>query len=615
MNLRYLTWWVCLLTCLSLCACEGETISLAAPASADKVEVRMGLSVGEDSSADTRMTATNTQAGSTVNFLGLGNIHLVPFVDNSATPPIGSTSQRLKKTDPLMIFYDQTTSGNVRKIFYNTMLIPSGTSSFLVYARAPGGGEDAAVADKYAHGSLKPFGLLGEATDDNAGSIRFIPDLIADDADNVAAYDKAWEMAQTIVSLLTPIANASYTEGGQTVYWRDQTGNAQTVYSDFTNDGHVFSIASGSALKTKLEFIRDYANYNNAQLTAAIKAKASTALSNTNLNKWSSFGAIANMPSGLIAFKWDDAAHQFVALNNENSKGYLNPPIADRSTMVYPSELWYYANSKIKTATNPDLSEEDMKNIFINGNNWANVLTNVNFTPGGGGETVVNSQTKVVAIESTLNYGVSRLMTSIKTRDGNIPVDPEGTTKITNSTIQWKGLLVTNQHTAGYDFQAVDDGHRYMVYDANLMNSSNNTISLSKNSLLPSNAATVTSNNGIHTLLVPSLDNEKVYLIAELYNNNANITIKGNGGCVIPPQSYFYMVGELDPSEVTPPAGSPASGDKVFESDLCTKVDGVIINFDGAYNYVPDLSSPALVLGLKIDLSWQQTEPRSVWLH
>ena len=69
------------------------------------------------------------------------------------------------------------------------------------------------------------------------------------------------------------------------------------------------------------------------------------------------------------------------------------------------------------------------------------------------------------------------------------------------------------------------------------------------------------------------------------------------------------MVGELDPTAVS------ATAAKVFESDKYTKVDAVLNDFEGAYNYVPDLTSPALVLGLKIDLSWQQTEPSSVWLH
>lgn len=611
MKLRYLTWWACLFACLTFGACQGEDMGADLPTdvSADDAmtEIRLGFSVGQDNGADTRMTANNVQAASSLNYLGIDYVNLVPFNINSDTPPVSATSQRLKRTNSLLIFNENTTSGWVRKHYYSTMLLPSGTKSFLVYARPAGGGENASVSDKYAYGSLIPFGLEGDALDDNAGSITFTPDLIADDSDNATAYTNSLNMAQLIAGYLTDIANASYTAGGKTVYWRNQTGNAQTVYSSLTHDGHVFTISSGSELKKQLEFIRDYKNYNDDNLTTAIKDKAAIPLNNSNLSKWNSFQGISNMPDGLIAFKWDDANHQFVALHHGNSKEYLNPPIADPSVMAYPAQLWYYANSKIRTSENSDLTEDDIKNIFINGNNWTQVLANENFTPVMGGNTVVNSQTKVAAIDNSLNYGVSRLMSSVKTSIGNIPIDPENTATIQNSKIQWRGVLVTNQHKAGYDFQAVDDGTDYIVYDSKILKSDNNRIEISMKSLLPNSGGN--SNHGIHTLLVPTLTNEKVYMIAELYNNTTNTTITGNGGCVIPPQTYFYMVGELDPTAVS------ATAAKVFESDKYTKVDAVLNDFEGAYNYVPDLTSPALVLGLKIDLSWQQAEPRSVWLH
>lgn len=612
MKLRYLTWWACLFACLTFGACQGEDMGADLPTdvSADDAmtEIRLGFSVGQDNGADTRMTANNVQAASSLNYLGLDYVNLVPFNINSDTPPVSATSQRLKRTNSLLIFNENTTSGWVRKHYYSTMLLPSGTKSFLVYARPAGGGENAAVSDKYAYGSLIPFGLEGDALDDNAGSITFTPDLIADDSDNATAYTNSLNMAQLIAGYLTDIANASYTAGGQTVYWRNQTGNAQTVYSSLTHDGHVFTISSGSELKKQLEFIRDYKNYNDDKLTTAIKDKAAIPLNNSNLSKWNSFQGISNMPDGLIAFKWDDANHQFVALHHGNSKEYLNPPIADPSVMAYPAQLWYYANSKIHTSENSDLTDDDIKKIFIYSKNWTKVLEDSIFMPVMGGNTVVNSQTKVAAIDNSLNYGVSRLMSSVKTSIGNIPIDPEKTATIQNSKIQWRGVLVTNQHKAGYDFQAVDDGTDYIVYDSKILKSDNNRIEISTKSLFKS-GSDGNNNDGIHTLLVPTLTNEKVYMIAELYNNTTNTTITGNGGCVIPPQTYFYMVGELDPTAVS------ATAAKVFESDKYTKVDAVLNDFEGAYNYVPDLTSPALVLGLKIDLSWQQAEPRSVWLH
>ena len=617
MRLRYYTLWFCLLGCLAFIACEGEDIAPTTTSSIDKVgmaEMPIGLSVGEGGGADTRMTAANTQSGSNTPYLGLGYVHLVPFANNA---PIIGISQRLKKNNAFLISIANTTSKEVRKHLYTAMQIPSGTKSFLVYARPEGGGELAEAADKFAHGSLIPFGLDGDATDDNANSITFLPDVIVDD-DNSDAYTSALNMANIIATHLTNLVNAKYTSGGKTLYWRDLSGEDRELYNSLTHDGCPFSVASGTALKTQLNSIKNTYTSKAGQTTDALLKGLYDRIKSLALYQeslWNTYSGITNLPDGLIVFKWDDSKQQFVALSRANSKQYLNPQIADYTIMAYPSQLWYYANSNIKTATDADLTEDQIKNIFITDKNWTtNVLENSIFDPVNGGDVVINSQTKVVAVVNTLNYGISRLMSSVRSPLGNIPVNSAGET-IVNSKIQWKGVLLTNQHKAGYDFQAVNDGTDYIVYDNDIKRDNGNAITLSKNSLLPSNKSTMTSNHGIHTLVVPSLDNEKVYMIAELYNGSDNITITGHGGCIIPPQSYFYMVGELDTSKVTPPSGSMASGTKVFESDLCTKVDAVFNDFEGAYNYVPDLASPALVLGLKINLSWEQTEPKSVWLH
>ncbi|MCR4765689.1 MAG: hypothetical protein K5856_05915, partial [Bacteroidaceae bacterium] len=602
---------ICLLSYLAFCACESEDVATISSTEDELIEVQLGFSVGENNAADTRMSAVNTQSDTNNSFLGLDYVNLVPFGINNDTPPIGPASQRLSKNNALLINDHNATSGTSRNYLYSAMLIPLGTKSFLAYAHPSVGGLNASIEDKFAHGSLIPAGLGADATDDNASSITFAPDLIADDDENAEAYNRAKSVAEKIATHLTNLANVSYNSGALTVYWRDLSDNAQTMYSSLTRDGYVFTIPNAATLETELNKIKDYAYYNDSKLASAIKNAANKVLNDKN--NWKSFGGIANMPDGLIVFKWEDSIKQFVVLHRGNSKQYLNPQIADPSTMVYPTQLWYYANSKIKTATNSDLTDEQIRGIFLNGGKskkWSTVvLEDDNFKAESGGDVVVNSQSRVVAIQNVLNYGVSKLMTSVRTSVGNIPVS--ATTTIQNSQIQWTGLLLTNQHKVGYNFQAIDDGKEYTVYDNKIVNSDNKIITLSKNSLLPNSA---TSNHGIHTLVLPTLDNEKVYVVAELFNNDANITIIGNKGCKIPPKTYFYMVGELVPSADKVPTGSTASGTKVFESDKFTKVDAVFSNFEGAYNYVPDLASPALVLGLKIDLSWQQTEPKSVWL-
>jgi hypothetical protein len=192
----------------------------------------------------------------------------------------------------------------------------------------------------------------------------------------------------------------------------------------------------------------------------------------------------------------------------------------------------------------------------------------------------------------------------IKSSKGQFTVN--GTQPLTNSYILWKGLLLTHQHNAGYDFQPLEDGSYYMMYDNDVK----------KRNGQSSEISTSLSNDKANYLLVmPSLEHEKMYVIAELFNNTTNVTFTGHKGCVIPPQTYFYMVGELDPAQGSKPNGSPANGKMVFESYMFTNVDATIKDFEGAYNYVPDLTSPALVLGLEVNFNWEQTEPKSVWLN
>lgn len=622
MRLRYYTLWFCLLGCLAFIACEGEDIAPTTTSSIEKVgmvEMPIGLSVGEGGGADTRMTAENTQSkSSNLVFLGLGYVNLVPFANKA---PISSTSQRLKRNNAFLILNNESTSGEYRNQLYTAMLIPSGTKSFLVYARPEGGGEGAEAADKFAHGSLIPFGLDGDATDDNASSITFSPDVIVDDDDS-DAYTSALNMANNIATHLTNLVNAKYTKDGKTLYWRDLSGEDRELYNSITHDGYPFSVASGAALKTQLNSIKSTYSTKAGQTTETLLNGLYQKIRDLALTKeslWNTYSGISNLPDGLIVFKWDDSKQQFVALSRANSKQYLNPQIADYSIMAYPSQLWYYANSNIKTATNNDLTEQEINGIFFNlpNNNkkWNDVLANDYFKPVNGGEDVINSQTTVVAIENSLNYGIAKLLSNVKTPLNSVPI-PE-TSPIATTSLQWRGVLLTNQHKVGYDFQVIDDVNGvndYIVYDSQIKNKDGDWVQLKKNnSLLPKNSGN--TDHGIHTLVVPSLDNEKVYMIAELYNNSNNTTIIGHGGCIIPPQSYFYMVGVLDPAEGTVPSGSGASPTKVFQSDRYTKVDAVFNDFEGAYNYVPDLASPALVLGLKINLSWEQTEPKSVWLH
>ena len=160
-----------------------------------------------------------------------------------------------------------------------------------------------------------------------------------------------------------------------------------------------------------------------------------------------------------------------------------------------------------------------------------------------------------------------------------------------------------------YNFQPLttdnteDDDPYYILYDREVKKSNGSVITVPANNNSDAN----------NTLVLPSKAGEKVFVMVEFfYNGDAskNGILTGYKGNPILPQTYFYMVGELDP-------GLDANNQprQAFESDKVTKLIAKIQNFEGAYNYVPDLSSPSLILSLKLELQWEQTEPNSVWLH
>ena len=74
------------------------------------------------------------------------------------------------------------------------------------------------------------------------------------------------------------------------------------------------------------------------------------------------------------------------------------------------------------------------------------------------------------------------------------------------------------------------------------------------------------------------------------------------------------MLAKLDPTALSE-ANLNGNPRQVFISDKCTKVNLILNSLDGAYNYVPDVRSPALTLGLEVEFDWQQADPETIWLH
>ena len=117
-----------------------------------------------------------------------------------------------------------------------------------------------------------------------------------------------------------------------------------------------------------------------------------------------------------------------------------------------------------------------------------------------------------------------------------------------------------------------------------------------------------------YTLALESTTDEKVRIALELVNNLGDFY--NDRGELVPNGAKFYLVGQLDPTDVTttdPAHTGTASnkantGGKVFKQDFFTQVTLRLGNkcLKKAYNTIPDLRATKLELGLSVDLNWQQ---------
>lgn len=361
---------------------------------------------------------------------------------------------------------------------------------------------------------------------------------------------------------------------------------------------------------TNNEGITTQARYNyrvyNALVTE-IKSNLNNAITYVN-GAFANFPASLNLPDGICYIKYDDTEKEFSLVTGDDLNVMVPP--AHFTSVVFPPELWYYANSTIKTTEYLEVDDAYMKNLFSTSTNWGAVLADRHFT-----QNKVRKGMTGLLVEKPLNYAVGRLDITVK--GGATPMqDGAGNTfdipnNNTNEKFPLTGVIVTKQHPVGYNFQP-NSTERFMVYDR----------VVDDDIYIRYNTAMGTS----HTLVLPSNDAskdedvEKVTFILEFQNNSGEEMRgapirEGEAHCRIPAGAKFYLIGEIDPSTV-------AEGDRplkedgtrsraVFMSDHITKVNVTVKNFKDAYNIVPDLTDAMMTVSLNIQMNWEQATPKS----
>ena len=293
-----------------------------------------------------------------------------------------------------------------------------------------------------------------------------------------------------------------------------------------------------------------------------------------------------NVPEGAVALTYSAGAFA-VADPQSYSTTFAVPLLTD---YVYPSSLWYYANTQIKTSPNSKQTELESPTLT-----WDQVL--------GAYEqdnSFVSGTTRSIALKGVINYGVARLDVQVKAAstltDNTKPTAVTVTTNASGYPVT--AVLVGNQKNVGFDFTPENyhgsNTREYIIYDKVTTGSINTATEFGS---APKNSTLV--------LATPVGDDKDVYVAVEL-ENNSGVDFRGANG-MIPAGGKFYLVGKLLSNKANTQENTETVNPekRVFYPDYTTTAKLTITSLEKAYNTIPDLRTPALELGLSVDLSWE----------
>lgn len=588
---------------LSSCSSSDDAASeTPTPYTGEAVKTSFTLSVGlpkgngsngAKAFTGTRMTDDIVQAQNAPVFRGMDNMTLIPFSTTSAITSndtrTGSNNINLPNATANTLLSTQiTTTGNAH--VYTDVSVPVGVSSFLFYGKAVDAtaGTDASTpADMFKYGSLTTAGLKAGAP----SGISFTPKQIyeAGTADTKAT---------AIATYLTTIAGSSYTDAESTEHkWSavraDASGQGSalaTLYTNFT------ALSAGSSTSVQAAVQELYTSLNsllsgnqtdvnkgiiNAIITN-IKTGASVGTDGTvALNAdYTGFPANINLPDGAVTVKFENGTFTAQTTATYTTDG---TQVAALSDYVYPANLWYRANTLIKT------SDKVLTDKYTNDTAWGTILANYD------GDGVVKNSTASIALNDQIQYAVGRLSMTVKVADGTLYDGNGETVTVPTEGFPVSAVLIGDQRKVDFQFAPVSKREKqYTIYDKELSGIN----------------ATTTASTANNTLVLQTPADENVNVLLELTNNTGK-RFKGKDGYV-PAGGKFYLLATLTPN--TGKGYVAGTLDKVFMQDYVTTANFTIVKNDGtshnmglgaAYNVIPDLRTPALSIGLSVDLTWQ----------
>jgi len=543
-----------------------------------------GNESGGNARVSTRMTAGNTQNNN--NFLGLKDIEMFAF--DKAPDETNTTSTRT-----INIRTDAPSSNNDHRLLYSDIAIPVGTNNMIFYAKATRTKTVAsgpANKTNFEAGSLtNPYGNFTDEAKPNLKDLNFNLEAIRKN-DDLGTY------GQAILQTLNDIANTTaegkkWSETGIDESADNDDKILHSLYIQFTK----LTAGSANSVNSFIVHLKEAIESQGVKtpMAEAIKTNC-TKVTNTN------FPRNLDLPDGVVRVKFG-STNKFTFVTANDGTVSTGSDLIDYKTVTYPSELAYFVSSPIKTSTSNISKVGELPKY----DDWlAGTVT------WEGYKNIVQNNTRFVALQNPVQYGVACLKSSIKCartslEDNAIAIIGSKSNNfitVNDKSFPVTGILIGGQpEGVKWDFEpasSIQPGDfKYTIYDNDMNGGINFTAKAVETGTLPYN----------YTLVLDNKDTSKgatqsnVNVVIELENNAADFY--GADG-LIPKDSKFYLAGTLDLSKNNKTEDGKVL-DHVFIKDHTTVANFTITNLKNAYNCIPDLRTSKINVGLAVDLKWE----------
>ena len=548
-----------------------------------------GNESGGNARVSTRMTAENTQNSNI--FLGLKDIEMFAFdkVPTSESNTISTRTIRIGTRNPLPI------GPNDYRRIYSDIAIPVGTTNMILYAktiRTKTVASGPANKTNFEAGSLtNPYENFKDDAKPNLKDLNFNLEAIRknDDLDT---------KGQAILERLNTIAKTETSDGKK---W-SEIGTEESA----NNDDKILHTLYNTFIKLKAGSANSVNSFIN-HLKAAIKSQGvTTEMANAiiaNCQEVSvDFPRGLFLPDGVVRVKFD-TTNGFMFETATAGTTTTGSDLIDYKTITYPSELAYFVSSPIKTSTTDKSKATDLPKY----DDWL-----AGTETWEGYKDIVQNNTRFVALQNPVQYGVACLKSSIKYSGTSLEdnakekIGSESNNFITvnDNSFPITGILIGGQpEGVKWDFEpnsaTKPADFKYTIYDSDMNGGINFTAKTEGTGTLPYNYTLVLDNKDISS---ENADQSNVNVVIELKNNAADFY--GADG-LIPEGSKFYLAGTLDLNATNSVKPNDSKVDHVFVKDHTTVANFTIKDLKKAYNCIPDLRTSKINVGLAVDLSWK----------